>query len=586
MTDFQLSSKSGIKKAQLAHLLKKAKESGGGSEELLALYDQNPGLPLFSPHIFDKGQLPFREEIIENMTDTVADFGILKKEHDTASRFLVDSFNTVHSERKRITARIQGLNNLVGDMLLLAGENNQNVVYFKESFQDATSFDTAFALDNVVKGHISPGEGILTLGRKSTRNLAETARVSQVNGNGEAGIGHVARKFATVNREGVRTEAFHFLNEYDSEKNADASLLLDNRPDTLFEYQLVNVPQAFKTTYRNYDFGWAKGAPAGETLRLKLVVELKQLETINWISLNPYYASNAAGKLNVYSIQTSADGFDYEPLYTDKQILSQTLNNLPQTYQLDALFDGSNEAANALYTGQGVWNFPQRQARFIEFVLDQEQAYPEIIGQEVYYRQNDEASLPVQIPEPAELAGQEPGSYIRTVDGRNVVFMKTIEATTAGWRYAIGVRDIHIMQYQFEEKSFFVSKRYETNEPISKVMLYANEIIPQSYLDIVSKNNDWITYEVSFDDTNWFPISPMHHEPLNDVFSPKILEVNSAEVDLTAAFQIHKARIKTDGPAHQVRLKVTLSRPKGAVFEDTTPILEDVALKIEKKGVL
>ena len=586
MTDFQLSSKSSIKEAQLAHLLKKAKESGGGSEELLALYDQSPGLPLFRPHVFDKGQLPFREEIIENMTDTAADLGILKKEHDTASRFLVDSFNTVHSERKRITARIQGLNNLVGDMLLLAGENNQNVVYFKESFQDATSFDAAFALDNVVKGHISPGEGILTLGRKSTRNLAETARVSQVNGNGEAGMGHVARKFATVDREGVRTEAFHFLNEYDPEKNADASLLLDNRPDTLFEYQLVNVPQAFKTTYRNYDFGWAKGAPAGETLRLKLVVELEQLETINWISLNPYYASNAAGKLNVYSIQTSADGFDYEPLYTDKQILSQTLNNLPQTYQLDALFDGSNEAANALYTGQGVWNFPQRQARFIEFVLDQEQAYPEIIGQEVYYRQNDEASLPVQIPEPAELAGQEPGSYIRTVDGRNVVFTKTIEATTAGWRYAIGVRDIHIMQYQFEEKSFFVSKRYETNEPISKVMLYANEIIPQSYLDIVSKNNDWITYEVSFDDTNWFSISPMHHEPLNDAFPPKILEVNSAEVDLTAAFQIHKARIKTDGPAHQVRLKVTLSRPKGTVFEDTTPILEDVALKIEKKGVL
>lgn len=586
MTDFQLSSKSSIKEAQLAHLLKKAKESGGGSEELLALYDQSPGLPLFRPHVFDKGQLPFREEIIENMTDTAADLGILKKEHDTASRFLVDSFNTVHSERKRITARIQGLNNLVGDMLLLAGENNQNVVYFKESFQDATSFDAAFALDNVVKGHISPGEGILTLGRKSTRNLAETARVSQVNGNGEAGMGHVARKFATVDREGVRTEAFHFLNEYDPEKNADASLLLDNRPDTLFEYQLVNVPQAFKTTYRNYDFGWAKGAPAGETLRLKLVVELEQLEIINWISLNPYYASNAAGKLNVYSIQTSADGFDYEPLYTDKQILSQTLNNLPQTYQLDALFDGSNEAANALYTGQGVWNFPQRQARFIEFALDQEQAYPEIIGQEVYYRQNDEASLPVQIPEPAELAGQEPGSYIRTVDGRNVVFTKTIEATTAGWRYAIGVRDIHIMQYQFEEKSFFVSKRYETNEPISKVMLYANEIIPQSYLDIVSKNNDWITYEVSFDDTNWFSISPMHHEPLNDAFPPKILEVNSAEVDLTAAFQIHKARIKTDGPAHQVRLKVTLSRPKGTVFEDTTPILEDVALKIEKKGVL
>ena len=584
MSDFQLTSKSRIKDKQLAYLLAKAKEDSQTKEEIIARYDASPGGPLFSPRKVYRGQLPFREDITENMEEVVADLGILSAEHDTASRFLVDSFNIVHSEKKRLSSRIQNLNNLVGDMLLLSGEADSNVVYLKESFQNASAFDTSFALENVIKAQISAGEGILTLGRSSTRNLSEDARIAQVTGNGDAGTGHLSRKFVTINKEGTRVEAFHFINEYEPERNAQTKTMLDNRPDTLFEYQMVNVPTAFKTARQNYDFDWCKSEPTGDRLRLKVVVELEQAEIINWLSLNPYYASNAASKLTVYSIRTSVDGFDYEPLYTDRQVLEHTLNNTPQTYRLDDLFDGSNEPADGNYTGQGVWSFPQRKTRFVEFVLDQEQAYPEIIGQEVYYKKFSGQTSPMQIPAPEELQQREPGEYIRTVDGKNLTYLKTIETTNAGWRYAIGIRDIQVMQYAFEEKSYFVSKRYHTDEPIGKVVLYAKEIIPESYLDIVSQNNDWITYEISFDDTNWIRISPMHHEPLSDTFAPKIVEVNGSEVDLAAAFQIHKTLVKTASPAHDIRLKVTLVRPISEGFENTTPIVEDVALKIEKKG--
>ena len=186
-----------------------------------------------------------------------------------------------------------------------------------------------------------------------------------------------------------------------------------------------------------------------------------------------------------------------------------------------------------------MWSFPQRTARFVEFVLDQDQSYNEIIGQEVYRVKRDGQSLAVQIPAPEELKNAEPGEYVRTIDGERLTYSKTIEATDKGWRYAIGIRDIQVMQYQFEEKSYFVSQRYFSKEPIGKVMLYANEIIPQSYLDIVSKNNDWIVYEVSFDDTNWIRISPMHQEPLTETFPAKILEVNGAGIDLASGFQIH-----------------------------------------------
>ena len=344
------------------------------------------------------------------------------------------------------------------------------------------------------------------------------------------------------------------------------------------------MPEAFKSARRYYDFEWCAGAPEGETLRLKIIVELAEAAIVNWLSLNPYYPTNAAGKMTVYSIRTSKDGFDYEPLYADKQNLNQELNNTAQTYQLDALFDRSANPSQANYTGQGVWAFPHREARFIEFVLDQNQSYTEILGQEVYYKQTPEQTLSVQVPAPEELKNKAPGEYARTTNGQMTTYKKEIEATAEGWRYTVGIRDIQIMQYGFEEKSVFVSKRYHSDEEIEKLVLYANEIIPENYQDIVSKNNDWIVYEVSFDDTNWTRISPMHHEPLNDTFPPKIIELNRAKIDLAAAFEIHKTVLYTEKAVHDVRMRITLVRPEEEGFLYTTPMVEDFALKIEKKG--
>ena len=89
---------------------------------------------------------------------------------------------------------------------------------------------------------------------------------------------------------------------------------------------------------------------------------------------------------------------------------------------------------------------------------------------------------------------------------------------------------------------------------------------------------------MSFDDTNWTRISPMHHEPLNDTFPPKIIELNRAKIDLAAAFEIHKTVLYTEKAVHDVRMRITLVRPEEEGFLYTTPMVEDFALKIEKKG--
>ena len=42
-----------------------------------------------------------------------------------------------------MTSRIQGLNSLVGDLNLIAGENTPGNIYFKESFEKPEAGETA-----------------------------------------------------------------------------------------------------------------------------------------------------------------------------------------------------------------------------------------------------------------------------------------------------------------------------------------------------------------------------------------------------------------------------------------------------------
>lgn len=590
MSDFNLSSKSKIKENQLIHLAEQAKkklkkdftkeELETAVNDIIVYYKQTMGEPLLVPIRADRNQLPFKEDVLTNMDAISSDMEIITEEHNTASHFIVDSFNYMHSEKKRLNSRIQYLNNMIGDVLLLSGTVNENVQYFKESFQNAASHDKEFALEGVSEAYISSNEGILTLKRSNTTNLSKSSRIGNITGNGEPGNENIAKRIFVMDQNKKEKEQVRFISDLNPNKSKIPESMLDQRPDTIFEYQMINVPESFKRKYKYYDFDWSKGNLNEDKLRVKITIDLKSAQNINWIQLNPFFAENTTGKIVIHNIQTSVDGFEYKPLYENTPILNQEVHQSAQTYELDKLFNGEVDPAQAQYTGRGVWSFPQRTARFVEFTIDQDESHPEQVGQAIYMVENKSKKYITQVPEPVELEDSDPGEYTRILDGDSVVYKKEI-IPTEGWRYAIGIRDINILQYEFEEKSMFVSKKYTSEKEIRKITLYANEIIPKEYQDIVKINNDWIVYEISFDDTNWLRISPMHHEPLNDNFAPKIIQLNGSFVDLDSAFKIHKETIQTSEPVFEVRMRITLKRPKEKEFLATTPLLEDVALQIE-----
>lgn len=153
-----------------------------------------------------------------------------------------------------------------------------------------------------------------------------------------------------------------------------------------------------------------------------------------------------------------------------------------------------------------------------------------------------------------------------------------------GWRYLIGIRDIDIRNRKYTDTSEIVTKKFQTIKPIKKILLYSNEIIPEQFLEAgLEMRNDWIKYYISINDTDWYRISPMHHNQVGDLeISPKIYEINSRDSIEERINTINKGYILSTVPIDSVRLKIILTRPEG--MDALTPIIEEYALKCVMEG--
>ena len=590
---FNLTIKSEILEKQADYLFERAYEQLGDTAseaEVNALvadtikrYYTNLGRPLMLKRRAEEGHLPFVEDYNDSIEEATEDISIIFNETEKIGDYLSEYFNYAQSEKMRVQQRIRGLTGLVNDLNLIGNDTTSNGVYFRDSFDDSTGIEPDMIIGTPVQ--VSTVEGIATLSRTSTVNRSVDAKIKAVQGNGEKGTYHLVRDVRIVQQDGTVQNTGVYVS--DQAANDDASAILDGRPDTIFEYQMVNVDRdEIIDVAKGYDFEWAQGNKVGDKLRVKLIIELEEAQDINWLNINPYNPPLSKGKVTVYSIRTSEDGFEYLPLYDGgSYVINSEINTTPQTYRADAIFDGSNSFTDSKFAGQGVWAFPTRKAKYVEVVLDQNESYEEKIGH-TYYEKVKKTTDGTQIGQPVRIRASEVPDTIRDAEpGRysydsETDIVKGIEGFI-GWRYAIGLRDINIMSYQFAEKSELVSKRYEVDGTVKEIMLYANEKIPESYLDRIATANDWIQYYISIDDVNWTRISPMHHQPVAPDFPPKLIEINGNKADLESSFQLHKGYLDSDKAINGVRLKVVMQRPKDlAGGENTTPILEDYALRL------
>jgi hypothetical protein len=532
-------------------------------------YYLNAGKPMLVRHYPSTGGLPIAEDYNANCNWVGSDITILYEEYRYLADLISDYFNYRQTENTRIRERVNYLTGLCSDFSIMSNVDGPGVTYLKDTFvnldnieQDATAQDA--------RAHVATREGVISLGRVSSLNRSIGAEVILVQGNGMAGNYHVVST-----TDGVATY------DYLTGAHDDPVAILDGNPDTKFEFQAVNISESKKRELK-YDLDWCSGAETGDTLRLKLVVDLKDVYDINWITLNPYNPPQSSGKLVVNSIKTSEDGLTYISLYSDRLVLNSELNQVPQTYRIDEII--VDDYVPNKFAGQGVWSFETRPARYVEFILEQPESYHTTIGHTSYFL-NNQSRIPENSAGSDTINGP-PGEYL-TGDTK---VTKVVEALD-GWRYCIGIRDIGIYSYTYKPKGEVITKSFTTQKPIERVSLHVNEKIPPTFLTEIKKANTWINYFISLDGYEWHPISPYHRRPVGDetqrtqvgstdapIFPPKIYEINSTSIPETRQ-DIYKSYVTTSKPATSVQLKMVLNRPEG--LDTLTPLVEDYAIKIQ-----
>lgn len=175
---------------------------------------------------------------------------------------------------------------------------------------------------------------------------------------------------------------------------------------------------------------------------------------------------------------------------------------------------------------------------------------------------------------------------------------KSIDFNDTGWtisktwletywdkiRYAIGIRDIGIFQFQYANTSEIVSQAWKSPKEVDKVSLIVDQVIPNEF----PIGPTYIEYYISADPgTNWIQINPIDHPTLfgqDGAVVPRIVNFNANKPANTTNDNKY---IKTDNPVFAVRFRALLKRPEtieGA--ESMTPVIKSYRILISPKGGL
>jgi hypothetical protein len=189
-------------------------------------------------------------------------------------------------------------------------------------------------------------------------------------------------------------------------------------------------------------------------------------------------------------------------------------------------------------------------------------------------------------------------SIVSSLFGRKVTRSVNAVARESGWsivktwaqpefdiiRYAIGIKDIGVSQFQYANVSEMISKPWYSPKEIIKIRLLADQFIPAEY-----PTGTYVEYYIKTGDEGdrWIRINPIE---LPTVFSesdptkpiPRIVSFNS-ERPINAREE--ESYIVTSKPVKSVRVKIIIKRPDSSL-PTSTPIVRSYRLLMTPKGGL
>lgn len=259
------------------------------------------------------------------------DLTTLFTELENVEDLTVANFNFITTENNRLTSRLKAVDSKLGDYILYSLSPSKDTFFFKDSFNDLSKVDVNSGLLNAAQCEVGQAEGIVTLPlNQDADSLVIVKQSPIINPNSNGVVGN--------NQE---TGAAY---------NGNLSVLLDNNPDTWFEYERV-VQAALDDK---------------EPLILDMTMNLGEERVINHIRVNP---NNFGTKtvIQIEDIKTSIDGQVYTSIKDDIPIAGFTTQDEENIFNL--------APSTSKFAGQGLYTFTPRKVKYIQFVFKQAEPY-------------------------------------------------------------------------------------------------------------------------------------------------------------------------------------------------------------------
>lgn len=426
----------------------------------------------FAPIDATPGAPPAAADFNHNIQDIQDDLLTIFNEFENMEGVVLGEFNYLTSRLNRLNTRIKSVASYLGDYALYSDLATKDAIFFSDSFNSLQRVEVDSPLLNKEQCEVNQEEGIVTLPvNRQAQNDINITDIPVINSNSNGTVG---------NNEQLNTELHGSI--------AD---ILDKNADTWFEYERVILEDD------------------GEALVLDITINLGSPKIINAITINP---NNFGTKTSVeiLNIDTASDGNIYTSIKDDIPIAGFTIEDEENVFLL--------APATSKFSGQGIYTFTPRKAKYVHLTLKQSTPY-----------------------------------LIVTADD----ILK--------FRYAIGIRDVIIEALPYREEGEIISTNYETTEEIKKVVLLCNQNPDPSTISALASIDHFISPDNGI---TWQQIRPKVSSGEANIVQtiPELIDFNGYS-DKT---------VITSNPVYSLRYKATLKRNTSAFNQDSAELAEEI----------
>lgn len=301
------------------------------ASNILSSFYTNLGKPVFKPRKVTVGSLPDPDEFNRNIKTILDDLEVMYAELENIESLVLQNFNYFISQSNRLNSKVKSIGSILGNYILYANNALKDSVYFRDSFSNLDNIETDKTFYSNAQAEVNQAEGIITL--PVIQSPDTTIKVS-------------ALPIINSNSNGVTGNN----QEIGAVLNDNIKAVLDNNPDTWFEYERV-------TTGLSDD---------GLALVLDLRMDMSSNKIINFIRINPNNFGTKT-QVEIDDISTSLDGSEFISVKDEIPVPGYTTNDEPNIFIL--------APSTSKYAGQGLYTFTPRLARYIHITLVQKSPY-------------------------------------------------------------------------------------------------------------------------------------------------------------------------------------------------------------------